>query len=65
MENFLTSIGLIMTSGMTWLGDVTTGLLDNEIFILGVGLLILSLFVGLVVYLVQQISIRKRAARKN
>lgn len=65
MEAFLTSVGLIMTSGMTWLGDVTTGLLDNEIFILGVGLLILSLFIGLVVYLVQQISIRKRATRKN
>lgn len=52
MQAMFTNIGTVITEVMKLLGTVTTGLLGNEIFQIAMGLVILSIVIGLVFYLV-------------
>lgn len=52
MEAMFTNIGTVITEVMKLLGTVTTSLLGNEIFQIAMGLVFLSIIIGLVFYLV-------------
>ena len=52
MEAMFTNIGTVITEVMKLLGTVTTSLLSNEIFQIAMGLVFLSIVIGLVFYLV-------------
>lgn len=52
MQTMFTNIGTVITEVMKLLGTVTTSLLSNEIFQIAMGLVFLSIVIGLVFYLV-------------
>lgn len=52
METMFTNIGTVIEKSMGYLGTVTTSLLGNEIFQITMGLVFLSIIIGLIFYLV-------------
>lgn len=58
MAEFLTSIGTIITSAGTWLASVSTALLSNDIFMLFVGIIVFTMFVGIIKSLARGIKSR-------
>lgn len=58
MDEFLTSIGTVLTASVGWLGTVTTALLGNEIFQIVFALIILAVIVGIVLMLVSRIKVK-------
>ena len=52
MQAMFTNIGTVITEVMKLLGTVTTSLLGNEIFQIAMGLVFLSIVIGLIFYLV-------------
>ena len=52
MEPIFTNIFTVIEKFMGYLGTVTTSLLSNEIFQIAMGLVFLSIVIGLVFYLV-------------
>lgn len=59
MEAMFTNIGTVITEVMELLATVTTSLLANEIFQVMLGMVFLSIVIGLIFYLV------KKAKRKG
>lgn len=49
LTTFLTNIGSVFTQLITWLGNVATALIGNEIFQIMVAILLFTLLFGLMV----------------
>ena len=60
MSAFLTAIGTILTSVVTWLGTATTAMLGNEIFQIVFAVVVFMLFAGFVIGLAKSIKGGKR-----
>ena len=60
MSTFLTNIGTVITQLLTWLGNVATALIGNEVFQIMVAILIFALLFALMVGLAKGIRGRKR-----
>ena len=60
MAAFLTGIQTSVTSLMGMIASVTTSLLSNELFQLGLGLLVVTVMIGIVKGLVKVRSGRRR-----
>lgn len=60
MSTFLTNIGTVITQLLTWLGNVSTALIGNEVFQIIVAMLIFVLLFSLMVGLAKGIRGRKR-----
>lgn len=60
MQTFLTNIGSVFTQLITWLGNVATALIGNEVFQVMVAILLFTLLFGLMVGLAKGIRGRKR-----
>ena len=60
METFLEGMAESVTSLMTMLQSVTTSLLSNNLFQLGLGILVVTIMIGIVKGLVKVRSGRRR-----
>ena len=63
LSTFLTNIGTVFTQLLTWLGNVASALIGNEIFQVMVAIIIFGLLLGLMVGLAK--GIRGRKGRKK
>lgn len=62
MQTLLTNVGTVITNLVTWLGNVATALIGNEIFQIMLAVILFVLFFGLMVGLAK--GIRGRRKRK-
>lgn len=60
MSTLLSNIGTVMTSSITWFGDISTALIGNEVFQIVLALVIMILLFTLLVNLVNKIKVRQR-----
>ena len=63
MQTLLTNVGTVITNLVTWLGNVATALIGNEIFQIMLAVILFVLFFGLMVGLAKGIRGRKGKRR--
>lgn len=63
LSTFLTNIGTVFTQLLTWLGNVATSLIGNEIFQIMVAIIVFGLLFGLMVGLAKGIRGKKGKRR--
>ena len=59
MSTLLTNVGTIITSLVSWLGNVASGLISNPIFQIMLGVILFLLMIKLIIYIKNEIEARQ------
>lgn len=65
MTELLTSIGTILTAFWTWFATATASLITNELFQIALALVVVSIVIGVVVYIFRQIKFKNPSSRSK